>query len=364
MSQYGSTSISSSTQKTKSNPALFIDYQIESPRFPVHNAQQIQEGIEHLNDNGYAIFSHVLSSDEISSNIDLLWKHLENLSAPYQIKRDDARTWDIAWPGLAYIGLMPDEGFGQSQFAWSIRGNPNVKKIFAQLWQTNELLVSFDAVGCFRDWHWNSAWKTISGWYHCDQNPIEKSHRCSIQGFVSLTDNNEFTGGLVVVPQSHKHFEQLQSITRIGKERANFCRVRRNHPLLKQFKPRLVKCKAGDLVVFDSRCIHCNTPALDIEEVTIFNEDKIPQLLRIVAYVCMSPTAMVSADKLEEFRKTREEFVRDRITCTHWPCELNISGGSPSGVKQPLRLSMYQRSLIVGTNVDPDSEIAQEVIDV
>ncbi|CAF3658172.1 unnamed protein product [Rotaria sp. Silwood1] len=341
MSQYGSTSISSSMQKTKSNPALFIDYQIESPRFSVHNAQQIQEGIEHLNDNGYAVFSHVLSSDEIPSNIDLLWKHLENLPAPYQIKRDDARTWDIAWPG-----------------------NPNVKKIFAQLWQTNELLVSFDAVGCFRDWHWNSAWKTISGWYHCDQNPIEKPHRCSIQGFVSLTDTNEFTGGLVVVPQSHKHFEQLQSITRSGKGRANFCRVRRNHSLLKQFKPRLVKCKAGDLVVFDSRCIHCNTPALDTEEMTTFNKDKTPQLLRIVAYVCMSPTAMVSSDKLEEFRKTREEFVRDRIICTHWPCELNVSGESPSGVKQPLRLSMYQRSLILGTNVDPDNEIAREVIDV
>lgn len=152
---------------------------------------------------------------------------------------------------------------------------------------------------------------------------MEKPDRCSIQGFVSLTDNNEFSGGLVVVPQSHKHFEELRSIARIDKGRVNHVRVDKKHPLLKQFQPRLVQCKAGDLVVFDSRTIHCNTPALDHEN---NNNNIYPRLLRIVAYVCMSPTTMVPSDQLEEFRKTREQFVRDRISCTHWPCELNTSG--------------------------------------
>jgi hypothetical protein len=169
MSQYNSASASPSTQTIQSNPALFIDYQIESPRFSANDTQQVQKGLEHLDENGYAVFSNVLSPDEIISSIDLFWKHLENLLPPYQIKRDDAKTWDVAWPGRPDIGFLSNEGFGQSQFMWSVQGNPNVKKIFAEIWQTPELLVSFDAAGCFRDWHLNPTWKTISGWYHCDQ---------------------------------------------------------------------------------------------------------------------------------------------------------------------------------------------------
>jgi hypothetical protein len=156
-------------QKIKSNSTPSIDYRIQSPRFSVNDDAQIQQGIEHLNENGYAVFSNVLSPDEITSNIDLLWKHFESLLPPYRIKRDDAKTWDNAWPGSPHVGIISDDGFGQSQFMWSVRGNPNVKKIFAQIWQTPELLVSFDAAGCFRDWHLNPTWKTTSGWYHCDQ---------------------------------------------------------------------------------------------------------------------------------------------------------------------------------------------------
>lgn len=158
------------------------------------------------------------------------------------------------------------------------------------------------------------------------QNPLQKPDRCSIQGIVSLTDNNEFTGGLVVVPQSHKHFKELPSV----EGERNYVYVESTHPLLKQFQPRLVKCKAGDLIVFDSRCIHCNTPALDTnnqtKKMSSFSKSKCPQLLRIVSYICMSPTAMVPSDKLEEFRELREEFVIDRTSCTHWPAELNASG--------------------------------------
>lgn len=168
MGQHFSTSPPPSTEKIKLDPTNSIDYEIPSPRFSATDHAQIQQGIEHLNENGYAVFSDVLSPDEITSNIDLIWEHFESLLPPYRIKRNDARTWDV-WPGLPHLGLLPDVGFGQSQFMWAVRGNPNVKKVFTQIWQTPELLVSFDAAGCFRDWHLNPEWKTITGWYHCDQ---------------------------------------------------------------------------------------------------------------------------------------------------------------------------------------------------
>ncbi len=91
--------------------------------------------------------------------------------------------------------------------------------------------------------------------------------------------------------------------------------------LIERLHPCLIQCKAGDLVVWDSRCIHCNTPAL------IDKQKDETKLLRIVAYICMSPLSMfvpdgVRYENLEEFRELREDFVRDKVTCTHWPLEL------------------------------------------
>jgi hypothetical protein len=41
----------------------------------------------------------------------------------------------------------------------------------------------------------------------------------------------------------------------------------------------------------------------------------------------------VRYENLEEFRELREDFVRNRVTCTHWPLELftasmSISSGN------------------------------------
>ena len=70
---------------------------------------------------------------------------------------------------MAHVGLLNGRGIGQSEFLWFIRGNPNVKHVFSRIWNSNELCVSFDGAGCFRDWRLNEQWKTSGAWYHCDQ---------------------------------------------------------------------------------------------------------------------------------------------------------------------------------------------------
>ncbi len=74
-----------------------VDYEGISPRFSFHNIEELQQGVEHLDEHGYAIFSNVLSNDEVNNSIDLLWKYLENLKAPYHIRRNDPQTWDKPW---------------------------------------------------------------------------------------------------------------------------------------------------------------------------------------------------------------------------------------------------------------------------
>lgn len=201
---------------------------------------------------------------------------------------------------------------------WNIRSNRSVKKVFAQIWNTNELLVSFDGCGVFRDWRYNPQWKTKGGWFHVDQNPVAKPDRCCVQGFVSLTNQTDKTGGLVVIPNSQLRFSQLTDLVH-GKR--DFVMIPRNHPTLDNGLAvgKLIHCQAGDLVLWDSRVIHCNSPAFSIDE---RSENEPVDFLRIVAYVSMSPTTFVRGHNLEQFRKERKSIVENNYTLTHWSTEL------------------------------------------
>jgi hypothetical protein len=80
---------------------------------------------------------------------------------------------------------------------------------------------------------------------------------------------------------------------------------------------------------------------------------------------------------LEEFRQLREQYVRDGITCTHWPLELigasmyykqnllkknlDIIGRGLRDENTPLKLNSFQHSLIIGTNVEAENETAEIV---
>jgi hypothetical protein len=184
------------------------------------------------------------------------------------------------------------------------------------------LLVSFDGCGIFRDWRYDPTWKTKGGWNHVDQNPTLKPNPCCIQGFVALTDQNETTGGLIVHPRSHLHFTELSDVTENTKD---FVRVPTTHSIMNHGKTfgKLVHCKAGDMVLWDSRTIHCNSPATAIKE---RRKDEPVELLRIVAYVTMGPTSFVHGQTLDEFREKRKQMVENNCTTTHWSTELVLAG--------------------------------------
>jgi hypothetical protein len=201
---------------------------------------------------------------------------------------------------------------------WNIRSNQNVKRVYSQIWNTNELLVSFDGCGVYRDWRYDSRWRTKAGWYHVDQNPVQKPNRCCIQGFVSLTNQNQTTGGLIVFPHTHLRFAQLRDVANRPRD---FIMIPKTHPILDggQAIGKLVQCQAGDLVLWDSRLVHCNSPAFSIEERC---QNEPIDFLRIVAYVSMSPTTFIQPQALEEFRKQRKLLAQNNSTLTHWSTEL------------------------------------------
>lgn len=81
-----------------------VNYEETPPRFSVHNTEELQQGIEYLEEHGYAVFSDVHSADQVKESTDLLWKFLENLEEPYNIRRDNPQSWNKYWYVLLMIG--------------------------------------------------------------------------------------------------------------------------------------------------------------------------------------------------------------------------------------------------------------------
>ena len=73
-----------------------IDDMTPSLRFSVHDQAKLNEGIAHLNEYGYAVFSDVMQLNEVEENKELLWQFLERIPSPYHnIRRDQPQTWNV-----------------------------------------------------------------------------------------------------------------------------------------------------------------------------------------------------------------------------------------------------------------------------
>jgi len=220
---------------------------------------------------------------------------------------------------------------------WYLRGLPTLRKVFACLWGTEDLVVSFDGAGVFRPYGHDPEWKTTKrNWYHVDQAHKKRGLHC-IQGLVTLKDATPHTGGLVVVPQSHRFHGE---VCRSYKEPANgwnFLGVKANDPILTANEgPKMLQAKAGDLLLWDSRTVHCNTLPLQEDE-DMLNGDS---LLRAVAYICMTPAAWCS----EKVCNQRAAAFERGVTTSHWPHEfhaMDIDENAP-----PFTLSKVQRELL------------------
>lgn len=247
---------------------------------------------------------------------------------------------------------------------WYVRNLKRVKRAFASIWDCDDLLVSFDGGNVFRPWRYKRGWLTDGGWYHVDQNanlPNSKGRVC-VQGLVTLCDTTADTGGLCVIPRSHlDHTVMCQRIPDADKM-GDHVPIPYNDPVLR-YGSRLICAKAGDLILWDSRTVHCNTPALTAltswradnctspaehqHSSSFTNETMLEKpwtLIRQVAYVCMTPRRMASAEVL---KKRQDGFVNN-VSCNHWPHRfIPGSAALPDTPQNHARsISAHQRALI------------------
>eukprot|EP00622_Pseudochattonella_farcimen_P003726 FR738958.1.p1 GENE.FR738958.1~~FR738958.1.p1 ORF type:complete len:146 (+),score=5.17 FR738958.1:41-439(+) len=85
----------------------------------------------------------------------------------------------------------------------------------------------------------------------------------------------------------------------------------------------LVEANAGDLILWDSRTVHCNTPALRDDP-----HDS-PELIRAAAHVCMTPARWAFASAISE----RVAAYEHSHGSSHWPHDFRQTGAAPPCVE-------------------------------
>lgn len=130
-------------KKSRSEKRLIPEPPSVPPGFDALNVYQ--DYFKKFHEDGYVVIPNIVSVVECDFTVDRIWEWLSKYDS--NIKRDDPTSWVNHFPYcMGPKGIIQWYSVGQEQFVWDIRQNPNVHRVFAELWQDEDLLVSFDAI--------------------------------------------------------------------------------------------------------------------------------------------------------------------------------------------------------------------------
>jgi hypothetical protein len=192
-----------------------------------------------------------------------------------------------------------DYAVTHEDFAWEVRAEPGVIDVFEKVLGTEDLIVSFDAIGFGlagrKDLPPNNPWP------HQDQDPTKNGFRC-LQGLVNMLPNGPNDGGLIVCEGAHLLSEQFHKemawetpIPAWNPEWYGF--TDEGMKWLENHNTRWVKVCAepGDLLLWDSRTPHYNLSSTTDQS-------------RFCIYTCYMPVS----------EATQEELQRKKVAFDGW----------------------------------------------
>ena len=255
--------------------------------------------IKILKEKGYVIIPKVFDKNEVEN----YWNEFDK--------------WRTNVPDLEYLhniidgnGIFKHHQVGHQRFAWQARTNPKIVNIFKKLWNTSELVTSFDGCCFYPSYYKNNP----TYWTHSDQSSMKKGVNC-YQSFLSLTDNIERT--LIVYEGTHEYHQHYFETMGI-EEPKNWNIIDKDYLMNNHLdKQKFLHVKAGDLVIWDSRTFHQNTSgSLDCKEE------------RLIQYLCYLPKDNEKNDEKE--KKQRAKFFEKKRTTSHWPYPMNVVPEQPN----------------------------------
>ena len=237
-----------------------------------------------------------------------------------------------------------------AEFVWDIRADERVAAVFAELWEctVQDLIVSQDALSIHLPPE-----VTGKGWKHFDKFHTDQSfltlERTTFQGLVNLYDTHVGDATTMFLQGSHRLHHKFYEA-----HREKFSYPESHFTLIDQAdvqwfldrgcRKELLLCEKGDLVLWDSRTMHCGSEPL---------RNRAAPNTRATIYTCMTPRALASPAVQEE----RLACFRNGDVCTHCPYRFNVFSkrprkfyerGDPTSLQPipPPRLSALAKGLL------------------
>ena len=252
--------------------------------FKNNNYERIKE---ELNTNGYIILRNILNDDEIQEYKNEFFNWYNNVT-------DLKKLHNI----IEYNGIFKFHEVGNQRFAWLVRTNEKIINVFKDLWQTDELVTSFDGA-CYYPTDYICSERY---WTHTDQSSRKKGIHC-YQSFISLTNNEERTlqlyKGSNLLHEDYFIKMNIDSPSDWNIIDPSYI----NNIINTQVN---LKVNAGDLVIWDSRTFHQNLCG---------NQDCMEE--RLVQYLCYLPKNG-SGNTIDE-ENYRKQCFKNKRTTSHWP---------------------------------------------
>lgn len=250
-----------------------------------------------LNHYGMCIVEDVLDVNECNYYAGEMFSAFSHITArmPIPFNISDTNTWSTIKELLPIRGMLYQwYGLGQSQFVWNLRCNHKVLNVFAHIYNTYDLGVSFDGISMsLPPEKTNIGWFNTE-WWHFDQSPQNSSFQC-IQGSINFFDTNEGDAcfaGMIGSQNCHEYYCRSMGL--------NF-----KEDWVKIEKPEILTaigcipvrayCKRGSLVLWDSRLAHYGSQPLKGRSNPNF---------RALVYLCYMPRSLID----ENTKKKRWEI--------------------------------------------------------
>ena len=260
---------------------------------------------------GVAIIPSVLDDSECDKMVSGIWDYFEHISQKWiiPINRDNIDSFrEIYKLYPLHSMLFQHYSIGHSQVCWNARQNPKIVDIFKTLWETNELLVSFDGLSFnLPPEETNRGWYRGNTWYHTDQSYTRPDFE-GVQSWVTGLDVNKGDATLAFMEKSniyHEEFAKTFGITNRG-DWHKLTREQEQFYADKGCKYKKLYCPKGSIVFWDSRTIHCGCEALKERENSNF---------RAIVYLCYTPKLWCPPNMI---KKKQKAFTEMRTT-NHYP---------------------------------------------
>jgi len=282
---------------------------------------------KHLRRHGFCVLSGVLPEADREEILDGFWAEMAQVVPG--LRRYDPSTWDF--PGAASTGITRGYGVPQSDFAWAVRGHPQIRRVFELIYRTDQLVVSMDSVKLVG----TGVQEPGSFWLHRDQ--LKDVAPYSVQSIYTFHDVGPLNDGTILIPDSHKEMHAWDEWQRSGRgaiipmlrahgrDRNN---VRVPEELQEVFMNRAIKpfVPANGLILFCSRTIHASSPDAEArwlrERRSLEPPPEPPRPNRVAVSVSMCPRGRRSPQAL--FYKMT--LVKSQCSTTHWADDEVLKG--------------------------------------